>query len=159
MWRALLSVSDKAVITVNTWVWHSQPFITDTLAANLLLSTAILFTGSTPGKVFHFLECLHVACTTNRTFHLHHPQYLQPTVCMELPPTSNITNHYQEGLTTYSWWRWKKWQTRSFSKIWYYWPGYKSCFTYRACAGIQYQPCISILCISIIITEQWSKVQ
>ena len=62
------------------WVWHSQPFIRDTPAANLLLSAAILFTGSTPGKVFHFLECLNVACTTNRTFHLHQSQYLQPAV-------------------------------------------------------------------------------
>ena len=55
-----------------TWVRNSQPFIRDTPAANILLSAAILFSGSTPGKIFHFLECLRVACTTDRTFHTNH---------------------------------------------------------------------------------------
>ena len=72
-----------------TWVWNSQPFIRDTPAANILLSAAILFSGSTPGKSFHFLGCLRVACTTDRTFHLHQSQlYLQPAVI-------SVWNHHQ----------------------------------------------------------------
>ena len=31
--------------------------------------SAILFSGSTPRKIFHFLKCLNEACITNRTFH------------------------------------------------------------------------------------------
>ena len=38
------------------WVWNSNPFIRDTPAANILLSAAILFSGSTPGKIFYFLH-------------------------------------------------------------------------------------------------------
>ncbi|XP_065920854.1 THAP domain-containing protein 5-like isoform X2 [Dysidea avara] len=74
-----------------TWVWNSQPFIRDTPAANILLSAAILFSGSTPGKIFHFLGCLRVACTTDRTFHLHQSQYLQPAVI-------SVWNHHQHQI-------------------------------------------------------------
>jgi len=60
--------------------WNSQPFIKDTPAGNILLSAAILFSGSTPGKIFHFLECLRVACMKERRFYDHQSNYLQPAV-------------------------------------------------------------------------------
>ena len=62
------------------WTWNSQPFIKDIPAGNILLSAAILFSGCTPGKVLHFLNCLQVACITDRTFYLHQTQYLEPAV-------------------------------------------------------------------------------
>jgi len=69
-------------------VWNSQPFIRDTPAETILLFVAILFNGSTPGKIFHFLECLHVANISDRSFHLQQSQYLQPAVLSEW-------NHHQ----------------------------------------------------------------
>ena len=62
------------------WLWNSQPFIKNQPAGNILLSAAILFSGSTPTKVLHFLKCLRVACITDRTFYLHQTQYLEPSV-------------------------------------------------------------------------------
>ena len=50
-----------------------------------------LQSGSTPGKIFHFLGCLRVACTTDRTFHLHQSQYLQPAVI-------SVWNHHQRQI-------------------------------------------------------------
>ena len=62
------------------WMWNSQPFIKNKPAGNILLSAAILFSGSTPTKVLHFLNCLRVASITDRTFYLHQRQYLEPSV-------------------------------------------------------------------------------
>ena len=62
------------------WLWNSQPFIKNIPAGNILLSASILFSGSTPTKIIHFLNCLHVACITDRTFHFHQTKYLQPSV-------------------------------------------------------------------------------
>ena len=64
----------------NTWTWHSQPFIKDQPAGNILLSAAILFSGSTPSKVFRFLKFLQVACFTDRTFYKHQTEYLEPAI-------------------------------------------------------------------------------
>ena len=57
----------------------------------LLLSAAILFGGSTLTKVLHFLNCLRVACITDRTFYLHQRQYLEPSV-------QSVWNHKQQQL-------------------------------------------------------------
>ena len=62
------------------WSWHSQPFIKDRPAGNILLSAAILFSGSTPTKVFHLMNFLRVACFTDRTFYIHQTEYLEPAV-------------------------------------------------------------------------------
>ena len=37
-----------------------------------------MFSGCTPGKILHFLNCLQVACITDRAFYLHQTQYLEP---------------------------------------------------------------------------------
>ena len=60
--------------------WNSQPFIKDTPAGKILLSAVILFSGSTPRKFFHFLECLRVACIKERRFDDHQSNYHQPAV-------------------------------------------------------------------------------
>jgi len=63
----------------------------DTPAANILLFVEILFNGSTPGKMFHCFDCLHVANISDRSFHLQQSQYLQPPVLSEW-------NHHQYQL-------------------------------------------------------------
>ena len=45
-----------------------------------MLSAVILFSGSIPTKVLHFLKCLRVASITDRTFYLHQTQYLETSV-------------------------------------------------------------------------------
>ena len=75
----------------HVWMWNSQPFIKNKPAGNILLSAAILFSGSTPTKALHFLNCLHVACITDRTFYLHQRQYLEPSV-------QAVWNHKQQQL-------------------------------------------------------------
>ena len=64
----------------HVWLRNSQPFIKNQPAGNILLSAAILFSGCTPTKVFHFLNCLRVACITDRTFYIHQTEHLEPSV-------------------------------------------------------------------------------
>ena len=52
----------------HTYTWKSQPFVKDTPAANLLISAAIMFSGSTPGKVLLVLKHLNTASIKERTF-------------------------------------------------------------------------------------------
>ena len=52
----------------HTYTWKSQPFVKDTPAANLLMSAAIMFSGSTPGKVLLVLKHLNMASIKERTF-------------------------------------------------------------------------------------------
>ena len=58
-------------------MWSSQPHIKDTPAGNILLSAAILFSGTTPGKIFHLLHYMQVASISDRTFYYHQSNYLQ----------------------------------------------------------------------------------
>ena len=81
----------------HVWSWNSLPFIKNIPAGNILLSAAIMFSGSTPTKVLHFLTCPRVACITDRTFHLHQTEYLEPSVLsvwrskqQELMPTCEL---------------------------------------------------------------------
>ena len=60
----------------HTYTWKNQPFVKDTPAANLLLSAAILFSGSTPGKVLLLLKHLNMASIKERTFFDHQKRYL-----------------------------------------------------------------------------------
>ena len=59
----------------------AQPAIyKDRPAGNILLSAAMLFTGSTPTKILCLLNCLQVACFTDQTFHNHHSEFLKSAV-------------------------------------------------------------------------------
>jgi len=58
----------------------SQPMIKDTPAGNVLLSAAILFSGSTPGKILQLLNRMRVACICDSTFYNHQKAYLYPAV-------------------------------------------------------------------------------
>ena len=73
------------------WTWHSQPFIKDQPAGNILVSAATLFSGSTPTKVFCFLKCLQVATFTDQTFYEHQTKYLEPAII-------SVWKHKQQNL-------------------------------------------------------------
>ena len=58
----------------------SQPHTKDTPAGHILLSATILFSGATPGKIFHLLHHMQVASISDRTFYYHQSNYLQPAI-------------------------------------------------------------------------------
>ena len=60
--------------------WNSQPYLDNTPAGNILLSAAILFTGTTPAKTLRLLKTYGCACINNRTYFIHQKKYLQPSV-------------------------------------------------------------------------------
>ena len=84
----------------HVWMWNSQPFIKNKPTGNILLSAAILFSGSTPTKALHFLNCLHVACITDRTFYLHQRQYIEPQALWKYCGSivQALWNHKQQQL-------------------------------------------------------------
>ena len=60
--------------------WDSQPYINTTPAGNVLLSAAILFSGSMPTKALRLLEFLKCSVITQNTFYVHQRKYLQPVI-------------------------------------------------------------------------------
>jgi len=65
--------------------WDSQPVINDVPAGNILLSAAILFSGSLPSKTLQVLRIY--GCASIR----HQSSFLQPAIC-------NVWNEHQAGL-------------------------------------------------------------
>ena len=64
----------------NIYIWESQPYVGKIPAGNILISAAILYTGSLPAKairVFHSLNC---ATITRKTFFRHQKSFLQPAI-------------------------------------------------------------------------------
>ena len=64
----------------NKWRWISQKKIGDIPAGNLLLSSAILFTGALPRKTLQVLRVMGVAVMTPATFFIHQKKYLRTAV-------------------------------------------------------------------------------
>ena len=75
-----ISIKQECHHCGHKWKWNSQPFIKDVPAGNILLSAAILFSGSTPTKSLHLFKCLEMACIAERTFYYHQTKYLAPSV-------------------------------------------------------------------------------
>ena len=73
------------------WKWNSQSFIKNVPAGNILLSAAILFSGSTPTKSLCLVKCLEMACIAERTFYYHQTNYLTPSVI-------HVRKHSQQAL-------------------------------------------------------------
>ena len=64
--------------TVN--IWESQPFINNIPAGNILLSSAILFSGSLPEQVLRIFRSISCASISRRTFFEHQQKYLLPSI-------------------------------------------------------------------------------
>ncbi len=61
--------------------WHSQPFIKSNMpSGNILLSAAILFSGSLLSKFFRVLDAFGCVSFDIRTFFAHQKFFLHPTV-------------------------------------------------------------------------------
>ena len=62
------------------FTWDSQPYIGKVPAGNILISAAILYTGSIPAKALRMFKNLNCSTITRKTFFRHQKSYLQPTV-------------------------------------------------------------------------------
>lgn len=72
-------------------IWRSQPFIKDYAAGNLLLSSAILFTGSICSKVILLFKHMGIWCINRATFFRHQREILYPAI-------RNVWNVHQNNL-------------------------------------------------------------
>lgn len=76
----LIHVTQKCSNCNYARVWRSQPYIKRIPAGNLLLSAAILFSGSMISQTLRMLKILKVRCFSRQTFHKHQKNYLIPVV-------------------------------------------------------------------------------
>ena len=61
----------------NKYVWESQPYVGKIPVGNILISAAILYTGSLPAKALRVFRSLNCATITRKTF-LASKSYLKP---------------------------------------------------------------------------------
>ncbi|KAL5012123.1 hypothetical protein ScPMuIL_010674 [Solemya velum] len=69
--------------------WYSQPFIGGKAAGNVLVSAAILFSGSTPSKILRFLDFLKIPSISMSTFMNHQRYCLAPVI-------SHVWDNFQQ---------------------------------------------------------------
>lgn len=72
-------------------VWESQPMIGSRPVGNILLSSAILYTGSLPSKAFRLFQVLKCASITRSAFFCHQSDFL-------LPAINSVWTNHQQGL-------------------------------------------------------------
>ena len=77
---SFLSIKQACSQCNNTFVWESQPYIRNIPAGNLLISAAILFTGSLPAKALRVFKTLYCATISRKTFFRHQKKYLHPAI-------------------------------------------------------------------------------
>ena len=75
-----IHVTQKCTNCSYSRVWRSQPNIRRIPAGNLLLSAAILYSGSMISQTLRMLKILKVECFSRQTFHKHQKNYLIPVV-------------------------------------------------------------------------------
>ena len=61
------------------WTWNSQPFVHGVPQGNILISAAILFSGSLPLKALHVFQIMNCAAIAERLFFTS-KKYLHPAV-------------------------------------------------------------------------------
>ena len=64
----------------NTYVRESQPYVGKIPAGNIMISAAILYTGSLPAKALRVFSSLNCATITRKTFFRHQKAFLQPAI-------------------------------------------------------------------------------
>ena len=85
-----LRIKQKCSHCESEYIWESQPFIKNIPAGNILLSAAILLTGSVQEKVLHMLQIIECVTICSRTFFAHQKKYLIPSV-------STVWDRYQQA--------------------------------------------------------------
>ena len=75
-----LSVVQHCLECSFTFKWDSQPMIQRIPAGNILLSAAILFSGSLLTKVMQLLKIYGCASISESTYYLHQGKFLQPSI-------------------------------------------------------------------------------
>lgn len=60
--------------------WESQPYVGTIPAGNILMSSAILFSGSVPHKSLRIFKYIGIACISISTFFRHQRKYLENAV-------------------------------------------------------------------------------
>jgi len=76
----MIAVTQTCKACGNEWRWWSQSKIGDIPAGNLLLSSAILFTGALPRKTLQVLRVMGVMVISPATFFNHQKKYLHTVV-------------------------------------------------------------------------------
>ena len=76
----LIHITQKCHNCSYSRVWCSQPYIKKMPAGNLLLSAAILFSGSMISQTLRIFKILKTECFSRVTFHKHQRNYLIPVV-------------------------------------------------------------------------------
>ncbi|KAG1660234.1 hypothetical protein GQR58_022100 [Nymphon striatum] len=75
-----ISVHQRCTGCDVTHQWRSQPDIADTPVGNLMLSSAILFSGSCVAKTLNLMRHMGISTITEQTFYMHQRCYLQPAI-------------------------------------------------------------------------------
>ena len=76
---SFLSIKQVCTQCNNTFVWESQPYISNITAENLLISAAILYTGSLPPKALRIFKTFNCA-TISKVTYFRHQNYLHPAI-------------------------------------------------------------------------------
>ena len=63
--------------------WNSQPYLGTMPSGNILLSGAVLFSGSMISKVLRLFNIMNICCYARSTFYRHQALYLEPLVITE----------------------------------------------------------------------------
>ena len=72
-----IDVTQKCLTCSYARVWRSQPYIKKIPAENLLLSAAILYSGSMISQTLRMLKIFNVQCFSRQTYHKHQKNYIQ----------------------------------------------------------------------------------
>ena len=75
-----LSCSLSSFVEEDIHTWESQSFIGTVPAGNILLSSALLYSGSLPSKALRMFQVLKCAAIDRTTFLCHQSKYLQPAI-------------------------------------------------------------------------------
>ena len=79
---SLLKISQRCMACGRKRTWHSQPFIANVPAGNLMMSAAILCAGALPSKTLRIFEFLNCSAISKPTFFRRQCKYLQPAIHM-----------------------------------------------------------------------------
>ncbi len=102
-----LKVSQFCKTCCHHFVWESQPMFGTIPAGNILLSSAILFTGLMPTKALRMLNVINCVTINRKTFFRHQKSILQPFAsCLGQTATFHFFRLEIIKATYNTFWRW-----------------------------------------------------